>query len=98
MSLPLFEEDFLAEIRKVPPLQLPQGVMKHKRRMLWKERDGTLTPLPFLKTSHLGYILARAQRSWLRENKAGIWRLSQMSYILREYEYRLTLDNNPLVT
>ncbi len=89
------DAEFLAMIRAEP---LPMEVTMYKRRMVWIERDGTKTPIPQLRTSHLQHILLRSERSWKNENKAGAWRLSFMYNLLREYEYRIWLDTNPVIT
>lgn len=100
------DPEFIAEIKKVT-LKVKWGVelrdgqtmlYTYKRWLLWEERDRTKTPVPFLKTRHLHLILLKAETRWRNENKAGIWRLSQMPYILEEFEYRKRLDNNPVIT
>ncbi len=85
----------IAEIRNV---KLPKEVTMWKRRMIWVERDGTKTPIPYLKTSHLEFILLLMQKRWRDEMQAGVWRLSQSIFLLREYEYRIWLDTNPVIT
>lgn len=94
MSLSL-DDGFLSTIRSEP---LPPGVKPYKLRMIWIERDGTPTPIPLLRTSHLEAILLKSYRSWKLEAGAGAWRLSRLPFILREYEYRLWLDTNPVIT
>lgn len=72
-------------------------MMNHKKWMIWTERDGTRTPIPQLRTSHLEFIIAKIKQSIPLVN-GKLWRGNYLPYLQEELSYRKRLDSNQKTT
>lgn len=70
----------------------------YKKFMVWQERDGTCTPIPQLRTSHLEFIIAKIKRSADTTDNGKLWRGKFLPFLEEELEYRLLLDINRKTT
>lgn len=69
----------------------------HKYFMVWREKDGTQTAIPNLRTRHLEMIIQLIKRGpdrWTKDGNPHKWRGRFLPYLEEELAYRKRLDSN----